>query len=130
MKQVLIVILLILPFVSKAQFQSLDTISAPASYENIFVKPLASDSLLSSFLIFVKKEVKKHKHAAHSENVYILEGEGIMLLGEKRFPVKKGMVIFIPMNTIHELKATSKSPVKVLSVQSPMFDGKDRIFID
>jgi mannose-6-phosphate isomerase-like protein (cupin superfamily) len=130
MKHIIIVILFILPLVSKAQFHSLDTISAPASYENIYVKPIASDSLSSSFLIFVKKEVKKHKHATHSENVYILDGEGIMLLGDKKFPVKKGMVIFIPMNIIHELKVTSASPVKVLSIQSPMFDGKDRILID
>lgn len=130
MKQIIIVILFILPFVSKAQFQFLDTISAPASYENIYVKPLASDSLSSSFLIFVKKEVKKHKHTAHSEHVYIIDGEGMMLLGDKTFPVKSGMVMFIPMNTVHELRVTSVSPVKILSIQSPMFDGTDRLFID
>jgi mannose-6-phosphate isomerase-like protein (cupin superfamily) len=78
----------------------------------------------------VKKEVKKHKHTIHSEHVYILDGEGIMLLGEKKFPVKKGMMIFIPMNIIHEVKVTSVSPLKVLSIQSPEFDGKDRILID
>jgi mannose-6-phosphate isomerase-like protein (cupin superfamily) len=121
---------LLFPFFAKAQNQSLDTIKAPPNYDNIYSRTIASDSLSSSFVIFIKKEVKKHKHATHTENVYILDGEGEMLLGDKTFKVKKGDIIFIPMNTVHSLKVTSSIPVKVLSVQSPRFDGKDRIFVD
>lgn len=126
----LFLLFFLLPFFAKAQNQSLDTIKAPANYENIYSRTIASDSLSSSFVIFIKKEVKKHKHATHTENVYILDGEGEMLLGDKTFKVKKGDIIFIPMNTVHSLKVTSSIPVKVLSVQSPRFDGKDRIFVD
>ena len=126
----LFLLLSLFPFFAKAQNQSLDTIKAPSNYENIYSRTIASDSLSSSFVIFIKKDVKKHKHATHTENVYILEGEGEMLLGDKTFKVKKGDIIFIPMNTVHSLKVTSSIPVKVLSVQSPYFDGKDRIFID
>lgn len=116
---------------SKAQsFQSLDTIKAPADFENIYSRPLYTDSLASSFVIFIKKEVKAHKHITHTEHVYILEGNGEMTLGEKKFKVKKGDVVFIPKNTPHSLKTTSSLPVKVVSLQSPMFDGKDRIFIE
>ena len=107
--------------------QSLDTIKPPASYENIYNRPLYSDSLSSSFIIFIKKEVKSHKHLTHTEHVTILEGEGEMILGEKNFMVKKGDIIFIPKNTFHSLKTTSAVPVKVLSVQSPRFDGTDRV---
>lgn len=121
---------ILFPFFAKAQNQSLDTIKDPANYDNIYNRTLASDSLSSSFVIFIKKEVKKHKHATHTENVYILDGEGEILLGDKTFKVKKGDIIFIPMNTVHSLKVTSSIPVKVLSVQSPRFDGKDRIFVD
>lgn len=118
------------PFFAAAQHQSLDTIKAPMTYENVFSIPVVSDSLSSSFVIFIKKEVKKHKHVSHTEHVYILEGEGEMFLGDKIIKVKKGDMIFIPMNTPHSLKTTSAIPVKVLSVQSPHFDGNDRIFID
>lgn len=115
----------------KAQLHlSLDTVRAPAAYENIHVVPIASDSLVSSFVIFVKKEVKAHKHVTHSENVYILEGEGMMTLGDKKFKVKKGDMVVIPKNTVHSLKVTSSKPAKVLSVQSPVFDGKDRVFVE
>jgi len=110
--------------------QSLDTIKPPADYENIYSRPIYSDSIVSSFVIFVKKEVKAHKHVTHTEHVYILDGEGEMRIGENKIKVKKGDIIPIPKNTIHSLKATSVSPVKVLSVQAPMFDGKDRVMVE
>lgn len=132
MKYIFSIVTLFISYFLSAQnnFQSLDTIKAPADYENIYSKPISSDSLSSSFIIFIKKEVKKHKHAFHTEHVYILEGEGEMVLGEKTIKVKKGDIIFIPKNTPHSLKVTSIIPVKVLSIQSPYFDGKDRILID
>ncbi|MFL5764495.1 MAG: cupin domain-containing protein [Bacteroidia bacterium] len=128
--QKVLIFLMMLPLFSKAQNMSPDTIKAPDTYDGIFSKRVASDSLSTSFVIFIKKEVKKHVHASHTENVVILEGEGEMLLGNRTFKVKKGDVIFIPVNTPHSLKVTSATPVKVLSIQSPGFDGKDRIFID
>ena len=111
-------------------FQSADTVKAPATYENIYARPLYSDSLASSFVIFIKKEVKKHKHISHSEHVYVLEGEGEMLLGEKIIKVKKGDVVFIPKNTVHSFKTTSAVPAKIISVQAPYFDGKDRVMVE
>lgn len=130
MKKLIILFLSLSPLLSKAQsYQSLDTINAPANYENIYSRAIASDSLVSSFLIFIKKEVKTHKHVSHSEHIYILDGEGEMLVRDKTFKIKKGDIIFIPKNTIHSLKVTSAIPVKVLSVQAPLFDGKDRVFM-
>ena len=110
--------------------QSLDTIKAPDVYDNIFVRKLYSDSLASSFVIFIKNEVKAHKHVSHSEHVYILDGEGEMTVADKKFKIKKGDMVFIPKGTIHSLKVMSSSPVKVLSVQAPMFDGKDRVMAE
>lgn len=131
MKRLLCLSLFIFSFSLHAQdFQSLDTIKAPVNYDNIYSRSIASDSLSSSFVIFIKKEVKKHKHITHSEHVYILDGEGEMLLNTKTFKVKKGDIIFIPENTVHSLKVLSHNPVKVLSIQSPFFDGKDRIFVE
>ena len=110
--------------------QSLDTIKVPDVYDNIYVRKLYSDSLASSFVIFIKKEVKAHKHATHSEHIYFLDGKGDMMVGEKKISVKKGDMIFVPKGTVHSLAVTSKTPVKVLSVQAPMFDGKDRVMIE
>jgi mannose-6-phosphate isomerase-like protein (cupin superfamily) len=107
-----------------------DTISYPNDSTKNFNKALYSDSLASSFIIVIKKEVKLHKHVYHSEHVYFLEGEGEMVQGDKKFTVKKGDFVFIPKNTVHGLKVTSKIPVKLISVQSPYFDGTDRVFTE
>ena len=106
---------------------SLDTVKISAKTENVFNLPLFNDSLASSFCIIIKKEVKPHKHQFHSEHVFVLEGEGLMKLGEKILQLKKGDFIFIPKNTIHSVKTTSNVPLKVISIQAPFFDGKDRI---
>lgn len=107
-----------------------DTLQVYKGYDNVHVRMLNSDSLVSTFSIWIKKEVKAHKHAAHSETIYILEGEGEMKLGSQVFIVKKGDYVFIPKNTVHSVIVTSKIPMKVLSIQAPEFDGSDRIFID
>jgi len=131
MKKIIVPFLFLVPLLVKAQsVQLLDTIKAPPSYENSYVRPIASDSLASSFVIFIKKEVKKHKHVLHSEHVYVLEGEGELLLGEKTITIKKDDIVFIPKNTVHSVKVTSTIPMKILSVQAPLFDGKDRVFVE
>ena len=113
--------------VSTEPYQNLDTIKAPAKYDNIYNRPLYSDPEASSFVIFVKKEVKEHKHETHAEHVIVLEGEAVMKIDGNSFKIKKGDVIFVPKNTWHYVKVTSKTPLKVLSLQAPNFDGKDRI---
>ncbi|MBA3663949.1 MAG: cupin domain-containing protein [Bacteroidetes bacterium] len=107
-----------------------DTIGAASKTENLYNVPLYSDSLASSFCIVIKKEVKAHKHVYHSEHIIVQQGEGIMKLGERTFPIKKGDVIFIPKNQIHSVKTTGKTPLKVISIQAPLFDGKDRVMTE
>lgn len=115
---------------SYSQHFNTDSIGAKTVSDNIYNKSLFSDSLASSFVIVIKKEVKLHKHLQHSEHIVVLEGKGQMTLGNKGFEIKKGDVVFIPKNTTHAVISTGDVPLKVLSIQSPKFDGKDRIFID
>jgi mannose-6-phosphate isomerase-like protein (cupin superfamily) len=100
------------------------------TFDNIYSEKIAGDSLSTSFLIIIKKEVKLHKHLEHSEHVYVLEGEGDMQLGNEWFKIKKGDLIFIPKNTAHKVVTTSEIPLKVISIQSPQFDGTDRILLE
>ena len=123
-------------FCNAQQHLNTDTVGVKTVSDNIYNKPLFGDSLASSFVIIIKKEVKLHKHLIHSEHVVVLDGTGQMTLRqtqddkEKVFEIKKGDVVFIPKNTAHAVRSTGKQPLKVLSVQSPNFDGKDRIFIE
>ncbi|GAB4207083.1 MAG: hypothetical protein Fur0023_17560 [Bacteroidia bacterium] len=107
-----------------------DTVGNKTSTENIYVKNIAHDSLSSGFVIVIKKEVKLHKHQHHSEYVIVLEGEAKMQLGEKDFIIKKNDIVFIPKNIPHKVVTLSKKPLKVISIQSPYFDGKDRVLLE
>ncbi len=107
-----------------------DSIGSQTISDNIYNKQLFGDSLCTSFCIVIKKEVKAHKHQYHSEHVLVLEGEGLMKLEGKSFPVKKGDLIFIPKNSVHSVKRNSKEPLKVFSIQSPLFNGSDRVFVE
>ena len=129
MKKLLLIFLLSTSFFAKAQYsQNLDTIKCPGPLMENYVRQIYSDSLMSSYVILIPMEVKEHKHKFHTEQVTILQGVGEMTLGDKTFTIKKGDVIFIPKNTFHSVKSKSSIPLKVQSVQTPLFDGKDRIF--
>jgi mannose-6-phosphate isomerase-like protein (cupin superfamily) len=46
-----------------------------------------------------------------------------------KYFIKKGDVIFVPKGTGHSVVKKGKKALKVISVQAPFFDGKDRIFL-
>ena len=125
----IVVLALCYSFNASAQHTTTDSIGAK-TVSDLYNKALFGDSLASSYVIVIKKQVKLHKHLKHSEHVVVLEGNGQMTLGDKGFGIKKGDVIFIPKNTLHSVISMGEQPLKVLSIQSPKFDGKDRIFID
>ncbi|MCB0761574.1 MAG: cupin domain-containing protein [Flavobacteriales bacterium] len=106
----------------------LSDVLPPTEFENIHVEKLASDSLGTVFIIWVKSEVKSHLHQVHTESIYVLEGTGTMTVGDSTFTIHPGSFIFVPHETLHDVVVTSEAPLKVISIQSPEFKGKDRIF--
>ena len=111
-------------FISSIQHIKPDDIE----FENISVKQLSTHKEATTFAIWIKRKVKLHKHVYHTENVIIEEGEGEFQLGDSIYKVKKGDVIVIPQDTWHGVIVNSKETMKVISIQSPQFLGKDRIF--
>lgn len=109
-----------------AQVMDPEEIQPESTYENIHVRMIYSDSLSSSFVIWVKNEVPAHKHNHHTEVITIIEGEAKFKLAGTEYEIKKGDIIVVPMGTVHSVVTTSVIPLKVLSVQSPIFDGSDR----
>lgn len=114
---------------AEAQPVSIPNQEPPPEFNNIYSRKLEGDSLSTSFLIWIKQEVKPHFHAFHSETLYILEGKGIFTLDGHPFEVVPGDFLFIPAKKIHSLTVRSVKPMKVLSVQAPEFDGSDRILV-
>lgn len=124
-------LLVLIPATGFSQIHAnLGSIQPDQEYENVYVKKIAEDSLQSTFVIWIKKDVKGHFHQDHTENIVIIEGKAEMTFNGERIIVKKGDYLNIPTGTKHAVvEILSKKPLKVLSIQSPYFDGKDRVFI-
>ena len=113
------------------EHRNLNSYEPTEEFDNIHVLKIAEDTLQSSFIIWVKKGVKGHFHQTHTENLVVIEGKAIMTIGEETITIRKGDYINIPNQTPHSvIEVLSRKPLKVLSIQSPLFDGKDRIFIE
>lgn len=97
-------------------------------YENIYSEKISEDSLQSTFFISVKNTVPKHYHLDRSECIVVLSGKAKMTLNEREIILTKGMQVSIPKGTIHSVIVAGRKPLKVISIQSPFFDGKDRFF--
>lgn len=113
-----------------ADHHGVSDIKAPADLDNIHVVKLSTDQHSTDFVIFVKKKVPLHKHAYHTETLYVLEGQGDFTMGDKTMVISAGDYIRIPEGTPHAVTVTSAVPLKVLSVQAPEFLGKDRVMLN
>ena len=106
-----------------------DTLSCTVS-DKVYVKLLSSDSLSSTFFIVVPGQIKQHYHQYHTENIFVVSGKAEMQLGEATIQIKKGDLIIVPKGTRHSVKRIGRKSLKVISVQSPLFDGTDRIMLE
>lgn len=125
---ILLVSILFSGLIFSQEITNIKNIQPEMEFENILVKKIETDSNSTSFVIWIKKGVKSHKHETHSEIISVIEGEGVMTINKKSFDIKAGDYFRIPENTFHSLKVTSNNSMKVLSIQSPEFLGKDRVF--
>ncbi len=60
-----------------------------------------------------------HLHTNMEEMFYILEGEMTICISDKIYVFKPGTFGFIPRNTVHYFKVTSKENCKVLNFYTP-----------
>ncbi len=91
---------------------------------------VAWDSTSSVHLTQVETAIESHHHSTHDENVWIIRGSGRLTLGDQKIKVKAGQFVHIPPGTKHAFHNLGSNPTVVLSVFSPGFDGKDRVYED
>lgn len=105
-----------------------DTISVKDN-RPVYTETIASDPDVSSFLIVIEKGVPAHLHKAHTEYVVVISGEAKLYLDDSQYHIRPGDLIYIPALTIHEVEVLGEEPLRVVSIQSPEFKGRDRYFI-
>ncbi len=59
----------------------------------------------------------KHAHAYEHE-VYVLEGTGVVLEGEREHPLRPGSAVYVPPNQVHQFRNTGPTAAQV-----PVFDS-------
>ena len=60
-----------------------------------------------------------HKHLHEEEIIFVQDGQGIIVLGHKKFTVKSGSVAFIPKDTWHGLKNTGDKTLTMIFSYCP-----------
>ena len=55
----------------------------------------------------------KHSHPYEHE-IYVLEGEGVVLDGDQQRPLTPGDVVFVEPNDVHQFQNTGRSVLKML----------------
>ncbi len=55
----------------------------------------------------------KHSHA-HEHEVFVLQGQGIVLEGDTQHALRPGTVVFVPPNQEHQFCNTGSSPLEFL----------------
>jgi len=66
-----------------------------------------------------------HRHRLSEELYHVTTGEGLMTLGEERFPVAPGDTVCIPPSTAHCLENTGTAPLTVLCCCAPAYAHDD-----
>lgn len=84
---------------------------------------LLKNLILSSTRLNPGKQTTGHKHAGQEEVYLFMEGQGEMLLDERRFPVKAGDIVLIEDGVFHRVYNTSESELYFVCV----FDGRRTI---
>jgi mannose-6-phosphate isomerase-like protein (cupin superfamily) len=70
-----------------------------------------------------------HYHKISEELYYVTDGFGRVRVGEQDFDVKRGSMIYVPIDKVHALENGSDSgELKVLCVSSPSYTEGDFIF--
>ncbi len=85
---------------------------------------------LAEATISVGCSTRLHKHFISEELYHVTQGEGEMILGNKKFPVKVGDTVCILPGTAHQIKNTGENDLKVLCCCAPHYSHADTELID
>lgn len=71
-----------------------------------------------------------HRHRVSEEIYHITAGSGVMTLGEENFNVTSGDTVCIPPGTVHNIRNTGKSELRILCACAPPYAHADTELIE
>jgi mannose-6-phosphate isomerase-like protein (cupin superfamily) len=64
-------------------------------------------------------KVQLHQHADSVDIYYVIEGEGLVTIGDEGRVLRKGDIVAIPENTVHGVVNPYKKPLIMLDILAP-----------
>jgi len=61
-------------------------------------------------------------HPGHEQVYVIVQGRGLMMVGEEQQEVVAGTLVFIPSDTLHAIRNTGQEPLVYVSATAPPID--------
>jgi mannose-6-phosphate isomerase-like protein (cupin superfamily) len=80
---------------------------------------------LAEAIVQPGKSTTRHRHLKSEELYFILQGEGLMTLGDEKFEVRVQDTVCIPPGTPHCIKNTGDKPLHILCACSPPYSHED-----
>ncbi len=107
--------------------EALESRAVLAEGENQRVVEIGRDAASSHHVVAIRDREVAHRHDRHDLLVVILEGHGVMRLGDEERPVGEGSILWVPKGTAHTFRNESRAPAIAYAVYLPAFDGEDRV---
>jgi oxalate decarboxylase/phosphoglucose isomerase-like protein (cupin superfamily) len=73
--------------------------------------------------------LKMHYHQYRDEITYCIKGQAVMNVSGKELVMKAGDLMYIPALMLHGSEVTGNETLQLISIFTPPFDGKDRIYV-
>jgi quercetin dioxygenase-like cupin family protein len=88
-------------------------------YFKLLIDPRYGCRNMTQFVGFIERSGAPFHAHTYEEAIYILEGQGIVHIGERHLPIRRGSSIFLPPGTPHCLENEGPDTLKLLGVFSP-----------
>ena len=91
------------------------------------IQEMFDSDKLSIAYVDVTKDFVPHMHKEMEEIYYILEGSGILIVGDERFVIEKDDIVPIPKGKFHSIELTTPEPLRLLAITTPKYNSNDVI---
>jgi mannose-6-phosphate isomerase-like protein (cupin superfamily) len=93
-----------------------------AASENEFFRNVlytGERSQLVAMSLAPEEEIGAETHATTDQTFFFIDGSGEATVDRKPLPISAGDVLFVPAGSLHNVRNTSKRPMKLLTLYAP-----------
>jgi quercetin dioxygenase-like cupin family protein len=96
-------------------------------YFKVLIDPRFGCRNVTQFVGFIQRSRAPFHTHTYEEVIYILDGEGIVHIDDRRVPIRRGTSVFLPPGVPHCLENASADTLKLLGVFSPAGSPADHM---